>query len=123
MSHDWFQAGGTHHAMRIGNRLELVYPPVPRIVAHLVECLVPWVDRQADEWSVRDLALELDMPAVTLFRWLRKGVLQARRVERGGHRQWLIRAAGAEIERRRALRSVPCPWARHVRVGSDDRSA
>jgi DNA invertase Pin-like site-specific DNA recombinase len=83
----------------------------------------PWVDRQADEWSVRELALELDMPAITLFSWLRKGVLQARRVERGGHRQWLIRADGAEVERLRALRSVPRRWARHVRVGSDDPSA
>ncbi len=82
----------------------------------------PWVDRQADEWSLRELALELEMPAVTLFSWLRKGVLQARRVERGGHRQWLIRADAAEIERLGALRSVPRRWARHVRVGSDDPS-
>jgi hypothetical protein len=66
--------------------------------------------------------LELEMPAVTLFSWLCKGVLQARRVERGGHRQWLIRADGAEVERLRALRRVPRRWARHVRVGSDDPS-
>jgi DNA invertase Pin-like site-specific DNA recombinase len=82
----------------------------------------PWVDRQADEWSLRELALELEIPSVTLFSWLRKGVLQARRVERGGHRQWLIRADAAEVERLRALRSVPRRWARHVRVGSDDPS-
>nr|WP_300989111.1 recombinase zinc beta ribbon domain-containing protein [Thiocapsa sp.] len=82
----------------------------------------PWVDRQADEWSLRELALELEMPSVTLFSWLRRGVLQARRVERGGQRQWLIRADAAEVERLRALRSVPRRWARHVRVGSDDPS-
>jgi hypothetical protein len=68
------------------------------------------------------LALELDMPAVTLFSWLRKGALQARRVERGGHRQWLIRADATEIERLRTLRSAPRHWAQHVRVGSDDPS-
>ena len=80
----------------------------------------PWEDRQAQEWSLPELALQLDIPSVTLFSWLRKGRLQARQVERGGHRQWLIRADSAELERLRALRQAPRRWAQHRRVGSGD---
>jgi hypothetical protein len=79
-----------------------------------------WEDRQAQEWSLPELALQLDMPSVTLFSWLRKGRLQARQVERGGHRQWLIWADTAELERLRALRQAPRRWAQHRRVGSGD---
>jgi len=82
----------------------------------------PWEDRNADEWTLNELAWQLQMPPVTVFSWLRKGWLQARQVVRGGHRQWLVWADANELERLRACRAAPRRWARHVRVASEDSS-
>jgi DNA invertase Pin-like site-specific DNA recombinase len=82
----------------------------------------PWEDRASDEWTLNELAWQLQMPPVTVFSWLRKGWLQARQVVRGGHRPWLVWADAAELERLRARRAAPRRWARHVRVASDDTS-
>jgi DNA invertase Pin-like site-specific DNA recombinase len=83
----------------------------------------PWEDRAVDEWTLNELAWQLQMPSVTVFSWLRKGWLQARQVVRGGHHQWLVRADAAELERLRARRAAPRRWSRQVRVASDDTSA
>jgi len=82
----------------------------------------PWEDRNADEWTLNELAWQLQMPPVTVFSWLRKGWLQTRQVVRGGHRQWLVWADANELERLRACRAAPRRWARHVRVASEDSS-
>jgi DNA invertase Pin-like site-specific DNA recombinase len=82
----------------------------------------PWEDRESDEWTLNELAWQLRMPPVTAFSWLRKGWLQARQVVHGGHRQWLVWADAAELERLRARRAAPRRWARHLRVASDDTS-
>ena len=83
----------------------------------------PWEDRAVDEWTLNELAWQLQMPSVTVFSWLRKGWLQARQVVRGGHHQWPVRADAAELERLRARRAAPRRWSRQVRVASDDTSA
>jgi hypothetical protein len=83
----------------------------------------PWEERNADEWTLNELAWQLQMPPVTLFSWLRKGRLQARQVVRGGQRQWLVWADATELERLRASRAAPRRWARQVRVAGDDTSA
>jgi DNA invertase Pin-like site-specific DNA recombinase len=82
----------------------------------------PWEDRESDEWTLNELAWQLRMPPVTAFSWLRKGWLQARQVVHGGHRQWLVWADAAELERLRVRRAAPRRWARHLRVASDDTS-
>ena len=71
----------------------------------------PWPERAPEEWALSELAHALDMPATTLFSWLRKGWLKGRQVERAGHRQWLIWADAAELERLRAQRHAPRHWA------------
>jgi DNA invertase Pin-like site-specific DNA recombinase len=68
------------------------------------------VTRQADEWTLPELAYALEMPHPTLYAWLRKGQLQARHDQRSG--QWLIRADASERQRLRALRQAPRIWKR-----------
>ena len=57
------------------------------------------------EWWLRDLAEELGMSVVTLYGWLRRGMLRARELDRrraGG--KWVIFADKAELRRLRRLR-------------------
>lgn len=53
-----------------------------------------------DEWWLADLADELEMPVVTLYGWLQRGWLQARRV----NGQWAAIASKQERQRLRRLR-------------------
>jgi DNA invertase Pin-like site-specific DNA recombinase len=62
------------------------------------------VRRRAHEWTVTELARELQMPHVTLYAWLRRGHLKARRVTRGRQSVWLVRADATEIKRLRQQR-------------------
>ena len=68
------------------------------------------VAREADEWTLPELAYTLDMPLPTLYSWLRKGHLKARR--EAVSKQWLIWANMDEVERLRALRQAPRVWKR-----------
>ena len=70
------------------------------------------VIRQADELTLHELAQILDMPQMTLYAWLRKGRLKARRDTSASHPLWLIQADAAELERLRALRRAPRTWQR-----------
>ncbi|MCF7996959.1 MAG: recombinase family protein [Chromatiaceae bacterium] len=74
----------------------------------------PWPERDAHEWSLPKLARTLEMPAVTLFSWLRKGWLQARQVPRGGHQQWLIWADDDELAHLRSRRQAPRRWVKQT---------
>jgi DNA invertase Pin-like site-specific DNA recombinase len=71
----------------------------------------PLAERKRDEWTLTELARELDVPAVTLHSWVRKGILSARQ-DTGCRRQWLVRANKAELRRLRALRTAPRTWRR-----------
>ncbi len=71
------------------------------------------LERDAEEWTLKELALELEMPPVTLHRWIRKGRVNARRVRHVGHTLWLLRADEAEVQRLRKLRIAPRRWAKH----------
>jgi DNA invertase Pin-like site-specific DNA recombinase len=68
------------------------------------------VRREADEWTLPALAYALEMPHPTLYRWLCKGYLKARRDQDGG--QWLIWADVQELQRLRARRQAPRVWTR-----------
>jgi len=68
------------------------------------------VARQADEWTLPGLAYALEMPLPTLYSWLRKGHLKARRDPES--LQWLIWADTDEQQRLRVLRQAPRVWNR-----------
>lgn len=79
--------------------------------------------RAPDEWLLSDLARELHMPAVTLFSWIGRNWVQARKVVHAGHPLWLIRADAKELQRLRAQRTAPRRWTRQVRVDATDSPA
>jgi len=60
-----------------------------------------------DEWIVRDLAAELGMPMISLYAWLRRGWVRARRIEEHPRQPWAISADAQELARLRALRVAP----------------
>jgi DNA invertase Pin-like site-specific DNA recombinase len=66
------------------------------------------------ELTLQELALRLDMPCQTVYRWLRRGVLTGRRASVGHHTVWLASADEADIGRLLALRrgDTPTPAAR-----------
>jgi len=58
------------------------------------------------EWWLQDLAAAVPMPVVTLYNWLQRGWLQARREEQAPQR-WIICADANELERLRELHRRP----------------
>jgi DNA invertase Pin-like site-specific DNA recombinase len=58
------------------------------------------------DWEVRTLARHLAMPEVTLYTWIWRGWVTARRQEQPPHR-WILGADAAEVERLRELRRRP----------------
>jgi hypothetical protein len=61
------------------------------------------------EWWFADLARELELPQPTLYSWMRRGWVNARRLvsERG---RWVLWADGEELDRLRRLRTCPRSW-------------
>jgi Recombinase zinc beta ribbon domain len=76
-----------------------VSPSRPRAVA-----------RKADEWTLPELAYTLAMPEPTLYSWLRKGHVKARRDQGSG--QWVMWADASELQRLHRLRQAPRVWKR-----------
>lgn len=75
--------------------------------------VVHTLQRQRDEWTLKELARELEMPEITLYAWLQKGRLNARQEKQTGRSLWLIHADKTELERLRTLRKTPRTWAKH----------
>jgi hypothetical protein len=67
------------------------------------------VERQVHEWTLTELAHTLEIPPPTLYKWLRKGYLQARQVRHVSVPVWLIWADTSELERLRAFRHASRP--------------
>ncbi len=69
------------------------------------------IERQAPtELTLLELAAHLEMPYPSVYRWLQRGRLQARRAETSQRRPiWLVMADAAEIERLRTLRPASPP--------------
>ena len=65
--------------------------------------------RSPAEVTLRELAERLAMPEQTVYRWLRRGELRARRASAGRRPVWLVTADADEIERLRALRAAGPP--------------
>jgi DNA invertase Pin-like site-specific DNA recombinase len=59
------------------------------------------------EWTLSGLAAELDMPAITLHRWVTKGWVSARKTAVYGDREiWTILADAGELSRLKAIRDA-----------------
>ncbi len=74
------------------------------------------VAKKSSEWTLPDLAEKLGMPPVSLYSWIKKGKLEARRAQEGGRCIFLIDADEAEIGRLQSLRNQPRTWSKHVRI-------
>lgn len=64
----------------------------------------PRLEIAEHEWTRRALAKELDMPAVTLHAWMRRGWVKGRRA---AHGRWILYADPSELKRLRSLRKLP----------------
>jgi DNA invertase Pin-like site-specific DNA recombinase len=64
----------------------------------------------ADEWWLNGLALELGMPSITLFTWLRRGWVEGRKLPGGRLGRWVLWADARELDRLRRLRACPRGW-------------
>jgi DNA invertase Pin-like site-specific DNA recombinase len=69
-------------------------------------------ERQADEWTIRELAVELGLPQPTLYNWVRAGHLRSRSVSAGASSAKLVTADAATIARLKTIRATPPPWRR-----------
>jgi DNA invertase Pin-like site-specific DNA recombinase len=63
-----------------------------------------------NEWWLSQLALELAMPSVTLFTWLRRGWVHGRKLPGGRQGRWVLWADSQELDRLRRLRACPRGW-------------
>jgi hypothetical protein len=61
------------------------------------------------EWWFADLAARLDMPAPTLYSWLRRGWVHARQLP-GAQGRWILWADEEELDRLERLRTCPHTW-------------
>lgn len=91
------------------SRQGLHYGSSKQQVAHTIQ-------RNPDEWTLKELARELEMPEMTLYTWLRKGRLNARQEKQTGRSIWLVQADKAERERLRTLRNLPRMWAKQTQA-------
>jgi DNA invertase Pin-like site-specific DNA recombinase len=71
-----------------------------------IDKLRKYYDVAKHEWTISDLAVELDMPTITLFSWLKRGWVAGRRID-DTRRTWVIPADHDELTRLRALRAAP----------------
>ncbi len=69
--------------------------------------LTDGVPKQAHEWTTDELAGLVGMPRVSVYVWLKKGILKARRTRYQTRSVWLIWADEAELTRLRVLRKHP----------------
>jgi len=79
------------------------------------------ITKKSSEWTLPDLAEKLGMPPVSLYSWIKKGKLEARRVRIGGRCILLLDADEAEVARLQSLRNQPRTWSKHVRLMEAER--
>lgn len=72
------------------------------------------VKKMAHEWTFRELSQKLVIPEPTLYAWMKKGKLQARRDTHTG--VWLVHADEKELKRLVAVRNHPKQWIYNSRV-------
>jgi excisionase family DNA binding protein len=73
----------------------------------------PKIDRRDDEWTIRELAEQLDVPESTVYGWVQRGRLPSRLVPTTGRRPTkLVHADADAMAELRAIRATPPPWRR-----------
>ena len=72
------------------------------------------INKKANEWTIQELSQKLEMPEATLYSWMRKGKLKARRAVNSGRAIWLINANKTEMTHIRSLRKQPRRWSKHI---------
>jgi DNA invertase Pin-like site-specific DNA recombinase len=66
------------------------------------------VDRQQDELTLQELGEKLKMSPITLYSWLKKGELKARRGKTSSKKEpWLIYASPEELKRLQTMKTKP----------------
>ena len=68
------------------------------------------IDRMQNEWTIWELSQETNIPEPTLYKWLRKGMLTARKCETSHQGVWLIMADAQEVKRLQDLKNQPKKW-------------
>ena len=68
------------------------------------------ISREADEWTLQELAQHLHMPGVTLYAWLRKGKVKGRQIMVASRPIWLLHADAMELEQLRKQRMAQRVW-------------
>jgi AraC-like DNA-binding protein len=71
--------------------------------------------READEWTMKELAQQLHMPEPTLYAWLCKGYVKGRQVKVASRSIWLLHADDIELERLRKQRRTQRVWINQAR--------
>lgn len=66
--------------------------------------------READEWTMQELAQQLNMPGVTLYAWLCKGKIKGRQVMAASRPIWMLHADAMELEQLRKQRMTQRVW-------------
>lgn len=66
--------------------------------------------READEWTMKELAQQLQMPEPTLYSWLCKGHIKGRQVKVASRSIWLLHADDMELEQLRKQRMTQRIW-------------
>ena len=102
---DTFNAAMVNHLLLRAGIVERRYPRGPRPI-----------EREPDEWTIRELAEEIGMPQPTLYTWVQQGRLPCRLVKAGGKPAKLVHADAADIAALKEIRAVPAPWHRRPPV-------
>jgi len=68
------------------------------------------IPREADEWTLKELAQQLQMPEPTLYAWLKKGLIKARQVKVNSRLVWLVTADAEQLEQLHQQRSAQRIW-------------
>jgi DNA invertase Pin-like site-specific DNA recombinase len=68
------------------------------------------INRESNEWTIQELSQKTNTPKPTLYAWLCKGILTARKHETSHKGVWLIMADEQEIKRLQSLKSRPKEW-------------
>ena len=68
------------------------------------------IPREADEWTVKELAQQLQMPEPTLYAWLKKGLIKARQVKANSRLVWLVTSDAEQLEQLHQQRSAQRIW-------------
>jgi hypothetical protein len=72
------------------------------------------IPRGVDEWTLKELANQLQMPEPTLYSWIKKGCVRARQIKVDTRSFWIITANQQELEQLRKLRTINRIWIKPV---------